>query len=326
MTDKIYEVTLMEKKESVSAVKPKKMKKKGFIAEIRKNWMLYLMIAPIIVYYLIFAYKPMYGALIAFQNYQPARGMLGSEWVGFKHFTDFFNNYYFWRVLKNTLTISISSIVFTFPAPIILALLMNEVRKNSFKRTVQTITYIPHFISTVVICGMIKSFTSDTGFITLFMEKLGFGRMSLLTNPDAFVPIYIISGLWQQMGWSSIIYMAALTGVSQELYEAAAIDGANRLRQTIHVTLPCIIPTIVTMLILKIGHVMSVGYEKIILLYNELTYETADVISSFIYRKGLQEMSWSFSAAVGIFNSVINFGLIIFSNNLSRKISETSLW
>lgn len=315
----------MVKKEVVAAAKPKK-EKNGFVAEISKNWMLYLMILPVVVYYLLFAYKPMYGALIAFQNYEPAKGMLGSDWVGFKHFSDFFNNYYFWRVLKNTLTISISSIVFTFPAPIILALLMNEVRCSGFKRSVQTITYIPHFISTVVICGMVKTFTSDTGFITLFMEKLGFGRMSLLSNPKAFVPIYIVTTLWQGMGWSSIIYMAALTGVNQELYEAATIDGANRFQQTLNVTLPCIVPTIVTMLILKIGHVMSVGYEKIILLYNELTYETADVISSFIYRKGLQEMSWSFSAAVGMFNSVINFVLIIFSNNISKKISETSLW
>jgi len=210
--------------------------------------------------------------------------------------------------------------------PIILALLMNEIRSNAFKRTVQTISYIPHFISMVVICGMIKTFTSDIGIITDLVVALGGDRVSLLTKPDAFVPIYIISDIWQGVGWGSIIYLSALTNINQELYEAATIDGANRWQQTLHVTLPGIAPTIIIMLILRLGSVLSVGYEKIILLYNEITRETADVISSFVYRKGLQEMSWSYSSAVGLFNSVVNFGFIIGTNAISRRVSDTSLW
>jgi len=301
-------------------------KKSGFIYELKKHWSVYLMFLPVMIYFLLFSYKPMYGALIAFQNYTPAKGMWGSEWVGFKHFTDFFGNYYFWRLLRNTLKISFTNIIFGFPAPIILALLLNELRGNLFKKTVQTISYVPHFISTVVVCGIIKSFTSDIGVVTSLLVGLGFDRMSLLNNPNAFIPVYVISGIWQQMGWSSIVYLAALTNVNDELYEAASIDGANRWKQTLHVTLPGIAPTIIIMLILNLGRILSVGYEKIILLYNELTYETADVISSFVYRKGLQEMNWSFSAAVGLFNSVVNLGFIIFTNRISRKVSETSLW
>lgn len=298
----------------------------GFKYELRKNWMFYLMFLPVAIYYILFAYKPMYGALIAFQNYVPAKGIMGSDWVGFKHFTDFFTNFYFWRIMKNTLIISGSSIIYGFPAPIILALLMNEIHSNSFKRSVQTISYIPHFISMVVVCGMIKTFTSDNGLITSLIAAMGGERSSLLTNAKAFVPIYVISGIWQEIGWGSIVYLAALTGINQELYEAASIDGANRWKQTLHVTLPGIAPTITIMLILRLGSVLNVGYEKIILLYNEMTRETADVISSFVYRKGLLEASLSYSTAVGLFNSVVNFGFIILSNAISRKVSETSLW
>lgn len=298
----------------------------GFKYELRKNWMIYLMFLPVAIYYILFAYKPMYGALIAFQNYVPAKGIWGSDWVGFKHFTDFFTNFYFWRIMKNTLIISGASILFGFPAPIILALLMNEIRSNSFKRTVQTISYIPHFISMVVVCGMIKTFTADNGIITNLVVAMGGEKMSLLTNANAFVPIYVISGIWQEIGWGSIVYLAALTGINQELYEAASIDGANRWKQTLHVTLPGIAPTITIMLILRLGSVLNVGYEKIILLYNEMTRETADVISSFVYRKGLLEANLSYSTAVGLFNSVVNFGFIILSNAISRKVSETSLW
>lgn len=293
---------------------------------LKKNKALYLMFLPVAIYYLLFAYKPMYGAIIAFQNYNPMNGILGSEWVGFKHFSDFFNNYYFWRILKNTLLISVSSIVFGFPAPIILALLMNEIRNNGFKRVTQTLSYIPHFISLVVICGMIKDFTSDTGIIMDVLSRFGFERESLLTKSEAFVPIYIISDIWQGIGWGSIIYLAALTNIDPALYEAATIDGANRWQQTIHVTLPGISSTIIIMLILRVGGLLSVGYEKIILLYSPLTYETADVISSFVYRKGLLETNWSYSTAIGLFNSVFNFLLLVFTNKLSAKLSDTSLW
>ena len=254
-------------------------------AELKKNWLLYLMFLPIAVYYLLFAYKPMYGALIAFQDYEPMKGMAGSDWVGFRHFIDFFTNYYFWRILKNTVVISVSTIIFGFPAPIILALLLNEVTNSKFKRVVQTISYIPHFISMVVICGMIKVFTADNGIIMDVLCLFGVERQPLLNNASAFVPIYVISDIWQGVGWGTIIYLAALTNIDQSLYEAATIDGANRWQQTLHVTLPGIEPTIVIMLILRLGSILGIGYEKIILLYSPLTYDTADVISSFVYRR-----------------------------------------
>ena len=313
-------------KQTVSTKCLSNRKNSGLLYELRKNWIIYLMFLPVAAYYILFCYKPMYGALIAFQNYTPSKGMLGSQWVGFKHFIDFFSNYYFWRILKNTLVISVTSIVFGFPAPILLALLLNEITGNKFKRTVQTISYIPHFISLVVICGMIKSFTSDNGIITSIVAALGGSRVSLLSDPKAFVPIYVISDIWQGIGWGSILYLAAITGINQELYEAAEIDGANRWRQTLCVTLPGIAETIIIMLILRLGSILNVGYEKIILLYNEMTRETADVISSFVYRKGLLERSWSYSSAVGLFNSVVNFGFVIVANAIARRFSDTSLW
>lgn len=294
--------------------------------DLKKNKELYLIALPVIAFYILFHYTPMYGAIIAFKNFNPAKGILGSSWVGFKHFQDFFSTYYFWRLLKNTLTISITSLVVGFPAPIILALLINELRSRAFSRTVQTITYMPHFISTVVVCGMIVNFTKDTGAITTFLSYFGFPKETMLNNPGMFVPVYVISGLWQEIGWGSIIYLAALTGIDQELYEAARIDGAGRWKQTLNITIPCLIPTIIILFILRMGNMLNVGFEKIILLYNPTIYETSDVISSFVYRKGLQEFSWSFSAAVGLFNSVINFTLVIASNWISRKAGETSLW
>lgn len=294
--------------------------------EWRENYELYIMFLPALVYYLIFSYKPMYGALMAFQNYAPAKGIWGSEWVGFKHFMDFFKSYYFVRVIRNTVTISVNSILFGFTTPIILALLINELQNMKMKRLVQTVSYLPHFISTVVICGMIKKFTLDTGIVNDIVALFGGERVTFLNKPEYFVPVYIISDIWQGVGWGSIIYLAALSGISQELYEAAMIDGAGRWRQTIHVTIPGILPTIITMLILRMGRILSVGYEKIILLYNPMTMETADIISSFVYRKGLQEQNLSFSTAVGLFNSAINLTLLMITNKISKKVNDTALW
>ncbi|MBQ4515589.1 MAG: sugar ABC transporter permease [Clostridia bacterium] len=294
--------------------------------EWRENYELYIMFLPALVYYLIFSYKPMYGALMAFQNYAPAKGIWGSDWVGFKHFIDFFKSYYFVRVIRNTVTISVNSILFGFTTPIILALLINELQNMKMKRLVQTVSYLPHFISTVVICGMIKKFTLDTGIINDIIALFGGERVTFLNKPEYFVPVYIISDIWQGVGWGSIIYLAALSGISQELYEAAMIDGAGRWRQTIHVTIPGILPTIITMLILRMGRILSVGYEKIILLYNPMTMETADIISSFVYRKGLQEQNLSFSTAVGLFNSAINLTLLMITNKISKKVNDTALW
>ena len=298
--------------------------------DINQNLGAYIMVLPVLAFYLIFAYKPMFGAVIAFKNFSPARGIFGSPWTenyGFKHFLDFFKSFYFGRTLRNTITISLSGIIFGFPVPIILALLINEVKNRYFKKAVQTISYMPHFISLVVVCSMVYLFTSEKAFIIAIMQFFGYkGTSNLLNIKEFFVPIYIISGIWQQAGWSCIIYLAALSAVDMELYEAARIDGAGRWRQTIHVTLPALLPTIVLLFILAIGGIMNVGYEKIILLYNSFVMETADVISSYVYRRGLVNGNWSFSTAVGLFNSIINFTLVVGANRISRKVTGKGLW
>lgn len=294
--------------------------------DIKKFKIVYIMTLPVILYYLIFHYAPMYGAVIAFKNFNLADGIWGSEWVGLQNFMEFFNSRYFARLLFNTLNISLNTLVWGFPAPIILALLMNELKGKFFTKTVQIITYLPHFISLVVICGMIQDFTSENGIIVQLLSVFGVQPQNMLNNKNLFVPVYVISNIWQEVGWDSIIYLAALAGIDQELYSAAKIDGAGKFRQVFSITLPGLIPTIMVMLILRIGGLLNVGYEKIILLYNELTYETADIISSFTYRRGLQEFAWSYSTAVGLFNAVINFILLILANTISKKINNTGLW
>jgi putative aldouronate transport system permease protein len=301
-------------------------KRTGILLDISKNKWLYMMLLPVILYYLIFHYGPMYGALIAFKDFSPRLGILGSDWAGFEHFLTFFTGAYFWRTIKNTIMISFYELVFGFPAPIILALLLNEVKNTLFKRAVQTITYMPHFISLVVICGIIKDFTSSEGVINDFIAWMGGERVTFLLEPDMFRSIYVSSGIWQNIGWGTIIYLAALTGIDNEQYEAARMDGAGRWKQLIHVTVPGILPTIIILLILEIGRMMNVGFEKIILLYNPTTYITADVVSSYVYRVGLQDFNFSFSSAVGLFNSFVNFTLLITANWISRKWNETSLW
>lgn len=321
------EVINQESTPVFSANKRKKAGTKlGLILDIRKNKYLYVMLLPVLLYYVVFHYAPMYGAIIAFKDFSPRLGIWGSEWVGFDNFQTFFTGPYFWRTIKNTLLISLNELIFGFPAPIILALLLNEVKHALFKRSVQTLTYMPHFISLVVICGILKDFTSSEGVINDLIAWMGGERTTFLLNSDMFRTIYVSSGVWQHIGWGTIIYLAALTGIDQEQYEAARIDGAGRLQQAVHVTIPGIIPTIVILLILEMGKMMNVGFEKIILLYNPGTYETADVISSYVYRVGLQEFNYSFSSAVGLFNSAINFTLLICSNWISRKLNNTSLW
>lgn len=305
-------------------------KKKSYIGrlaeDIKKHKTVYLMAIPVLLYFIVFKYGPMYGAIIAFKDYNPASGIAGSPWVGFKHFVDFFNSADFTRIVKNTLAISIGTLIFSFPIPIIFALLLNEIRSKAFSRFTQTITYLPHFISMVIICGMIKDFTTQDGLITQILVKFGMPAQNMLNNKDLFVPIYIVSDMWQTFGWGSIVYLAALSGVEQSLYEAASIDGAGKLRQVWSITIPAILPTIITMLILRVGGLVSVGHEKIILLYNPLTYEKADVISSYVYRRGLNDFAWSFSTAVGLVQSLVNCILLLFTNYLSNKLTETSLW
>ena len=294
--------------------------------DFKRNWTAYVFAIPVIAYYLIFHYKPRVGVVIAFKDFRPAIGIWESEWVGLQHFKDYISSYYFWRLIRNTLRISVTGLLVSFPAPIIFALLVNEVRNDKFKKTIQTISYLPHFVSLVVICGLVKLFVGQGGLVTQFFMLFGRPDEPMLADPNLFVPIHVLSGVWAGIGWGSILYLSALSGINEELYEAAEIDGANRWKQTLHVTLPGISTTIITKLLLDAGHILSVGYEKIILLYNEKIYETADVISSFTYRRGLLDFQWSFSTAVGLFNSVINFILINVFNKISKKVTEVGLW
>ena len=288
--------------------------------------MLYLMAVPMILFYLLFHYQPMYGASIAFKDFIPKLKIEGSPWVGLRHFKAFFSDVYAARIITNTITLSAEQLVFSFPAPILLAVMINEVRKKWFKSTVQTLTYLPHVISLMVVCGLVSEFTNRNGLVNDLIAMFGGKRVTMLLKPAYFRSLYIISGIWQEVGWGSIVYLAAITGVDEELYEAARIDGVGKLKQIWYITLPGILPTIVVMFLLKIGSIMDIGYEKIILLYNSSTYSVADVISTYVYRKGIQEYNWSYAAAVGLFNSAINFILVISANALSRKINETSLW
>ena len=296
-----------------------------FKRDMKLNWSLYLLILPVVAIYILFSYKPMYGALIAFQNYKPTKGF-GAEWVGFKHFIKFFQSPYAWRLIRNTFLISFLELLFAFPASIILALLINELRNERFKRLSQMAFHLPHFISLVVVCGLVKEFCMSDGLINDILVSLGAKRENLLQRPELYRTIYVLSEIWKNLGWNSLIYVAALSGVDANLYDAASIDGAGKWQQTLHVTIPSITPTIEVMLILNMGRMMSLGYEKTLLLYNETIYETADIISSYIYRYGLVNQNWSYSTAIGLFNSVINVILVLTANRISRKVTENSLW
>ena len=294
--------------------------------DLQRNYQAYLMVLPSIVLIFIFCYIPMYGVLMAFENYRPQLGVLGSEWVGLYHFKDFFTSPHSLNVLRNTVVISVYSLLVGFPFPIILALLLNEVRCQAYKRTVQTISYMPYFISNVVICGMLKSFLAYDGLFNQIGAVFGMAPKSFLSNPALFPSVIVFSDLWQSIGWNSIIYMAALAGIDPDLYEAAHIDGCGRLRQIWHITLPGIVPTMVTLLILSIGGLLGANSDKILLLYSPLTYETGDVIGTFVYRRGIKGGDFSYSPAVSLFQTVINFLLLIFANWFSNKTTETSLW
>ena len=294
--------------------------------DLQRNYQAYLMVLPSIVLIFFFCYIPMYGVLMAFENYRPQLGVLGSEWVGLYHFKDFFTSPHSLNVLRNTVVISVYSLLVGFPFPIILALLLNEVRCQAYKRTVQTISYMPYFISNVVICGMLKSFLAYDGLFNQISAVFGMAPKSFLSNPALFPSVIVFSDLWQSIGWNSIIYMAALAGIDPDLYEAAHIDGCGRLRQIWHITLPGIVPTMVTLLILSIGGLLSANSDKILLLYSPLTYETGDVIGTFVYRRGIKGGDFSYSTAVSLFQTVINFLLLIFANWFSNKTTETSLW
>ncbi|RAV06366.1 sugar ABC transporter permease [Paenibacillus sp. YN15] len=288
---------------------------------------LYLMLLIPIAWYLVFHYGPMYGLQIAFKNFSPAKGILGSEWVGLDNFQRFYNSYYFWRLLWNTVSINLYSLLFAFPIPILLALLINEIRSKTYSKIVQNITYIPHFISIVVMVGMLTLFLSPNGGpVNKIIELFGGTPIRFLDSAAWFKPIFIGSNIWQSMGWQSIIYIAALSGVNPQLYEAAKMDGASRIRRIWHVSLPGILPVIVILLILDVGHFMNVGFEKILLMQNNLNLESSDVISTFVYTTGILKGEYSYTAAIGLFNSVINLALLVLVNRFARKKAETSLW
>lgn len=296
------------------------------VQDFQRHKFKYLIVIPVLVYLFLFCYKPMYGVVIAFLDFRPSRGMAESPWVGLENFVRFFHDPWFGRLLKNTFTISFLMIIFSFPCAILLALLLNEVKVSWFKRMVQTITYMPHFIALVVVCSLATSYCHSNGLINDVIVFFGGERSNLLTKPSYFYPIYVISGIWQNVGWGSIIYLAALAGIDQEQYEAARIDGAGRLQQMLHITFPGLVPTISMLLVLDLGKVLSVGYEKILLLYQPLTYEVADVISTYVYRKGMVEADYSFSTAVNLFNSIINIIFLLVSNRISKKMGQSGLF
>ena len=297
---------------------------------LKKNFVryryIYLMLLPVVVYYAVFCYGPMSGIVIAFQNFKPALGVSGSKWVGWKHFVDFLTGPYAWRLIRNTLMINILQIIFAFPVPIIVALLINEINCKGYKKAVQTISYMPHFISLVVMCGLLVNFCRSDGIFNDFLSLFGFERRNLLAEANLFRPIYVLSGIWQEAGWGSIIYLATLSTVDVGLYESATIDGANRFQRMLHVSFPGLLPIIIVQLIMRVGNILTTGFEKVFLLYSPLTYDTADIISTYIYRQGLELSNYSYGTAVGLFNSVVNLIILVMANYISRMVTEESLW
>lgn len=293
------------------------------------NWELYLFVLPVVAYLIVFSYLPMYGITIAFKDFKPASGILGSQWVGLKHFIRFFTMNKFLVVLKNTLTLSLYSLAAGFPLPIILALLLNSCPLKRYTKVVQTVTYAPHFISMVVVVGMINVFFSPTyGIVGNILRTLRLieGPFMVLASPKAFVHLYVWSGIWQTMGWSSIIYLGALSSVDPALHESAFIDGANKLQRILHIDLPSIVPTIVVLLILNCGTVMNVGFEKVFLMQNSMNISASEIINTYIYKMGIQNGQYSFSTAIGLFNSVINFAILLLVNRIAQGLGENSLW
>ncbi|CAG7648260.1 putative multiple-sugar transport system permease YteP [Paenibacillus solanacearum] len=291
------------------------------------NYELYLFILPTLVYFILFHYVPMYGVQIAFKNFIAVKGVTGSPWVGFEHFERFFESYQFITVMRNTLGISLYELLVAFPAPIVLALLLNQVTSERFKKIVQTVTYAPHFISVVVIAGMLYLFLSPKqGLVNQILVLLGMEPVFFMASPDWFKTIYVFSGIWQNIGWAAIIYLAALSGVNPDLHEAAVVDGATKLQRIRHIDLPSIMPTIVILLILNVGHLMSIGFEKVYLLQNQLNIDASEIIQTYVYKAGLMNAQFSYSAAIGLFNSVVNFILLISVNQLAKKTKQASLW
>lgn len=301
--------------------------KKGLkLKKILTNYQLYLFLLPALIYFIVFHYVPMYGVLIAFKDFVATKGIMGSPWVGFKHFERFFDSYQFWSLIKNTLGLSVTQLVVGFPLPIFLALMLNQMRSEKSKRFVQTVVYAPHFISVVVLAGMIYVFFSNNGLINNLILMFGGDPISFMAKPEWFKPLYIASGVWQETGWAAIIYLAALAGVSPELHEAAIMDGANKWQRIFHVDIPAIMPTAVILLILSVGSIMNIGFEKAYLLQTPMNQPSAEIIPTYVYKMGLQQAQYSFAAAVGLFNAVINLILLVAVNKFAKRLSGTGLW
>lgn len=310
---------------------PKKNTVQQFISSrrINKNWQLYIMLVPVIAWLAVFCYAPMYGITLAFKDYKALKGIMASPWADpwHKYFMQFFNSPYFTRVVSNTIILSLESLLLGFPLPILLALSLNEVRSVKYKKFVQNVTYAPHFLSVLVLVGVLKSFTnSDYGIVNIVIRNFGGEGYNWMQKANLFRPLYIGSGIWQNIGWDSIIYIAALAGIDPGLHEAAMIDGANRMQRIWHINIPGIMPTMVILLILNSGHILNVGFEKVFLMQNDLNMTTSDVISTYSYRIGIESAQYSLSTAISLFNSVINCGLLLLVNTVSRRVSETSLW
>ena len=300
--------------------------KQGFLAGVKESRALYLLMLPSIIIFLLFTYYPMYGVIIAFKNFTPAEGIWGSEWVGLKNFIQYFNSYQFGLTIRNTIVICLYTILVTFPLPIALALMCNQIRAKKYKKFFQVSTYLPHFISTVVMCGMLILFLSpSTGIISKIVGLFGFELPNLMGSAAAFPHIYVWSEAWQHVGWDSILYIATLSSVDPSLYEAATMDGAGKWKKMLHIDVPALMPTVTIMLILRMGSVMSVGFEKVYLLQNTLNSSTSEIISTYVYKMGLISNQYSLSSAIGLFNNVINLALLLLVNAISKKLSDTSL-
>ena len=300
---------------------------KSLKKNIKRDWMLLLIILPGVIYFAVFCYGPMYGILMAFKDYNISKGVWGSPWVGLKHFKELVQSVYFGRLVKNTFLLSIEQLLWSFPIPIAFALLLNEIKNKHFQRFAQTAAYLPHFVSVVVVVGILKDLlSSNGGVITQVLSTFSVAPKNYFNLPGAFRPLYVGSGVWQEFGWNSIIYVAAISGIDQQMYESAALDGAGKWQKLVHITLPSIAPTIILLLILNMGNMLNIGYEKVILMYTSATYSTADIFSTYVYRKGLLNAQYSFAAAVGLANSLINIVILLTANFTAKKMTDTSIF
>lgn len=318
-------------KASKGTIFKKKLTREKYLwkKSFNRYWQLYILLIPVVLNFVIFHYVPMGGIQIAFKNFTIKEGVWGSAWAGFEHFQRFFSAYNFWSILGNTLILSVISLLFSFPLSICLALVLNEIQHKKLNSTLQTIFFVPHFVSTVVVVGMLQAFLSpETGIVNILLEKVGLIEEGIYFTrlEEWFRPTYIISGLWQNMGWNAAIYLSALTAIDPELYDAASVDGANKWRQLIHITIPCIWPTIIIQLILKVGHIMSVGYEKVLLMQTSTNLGVSQIISTFVYEKGISAQQYDYATAIGLFNSVINLIVLLVVNHIAKKRSEVSLF